>query len=78
MVANVYARNNQNKLPIDLLPQKEGGLFDLLVESTAQPVSLKDLCRRQIRATLVINNRLKSLPNLNIPRQLQLYLMHGA
>ncbi|GIX74652.1 hypothetical protein CEXT_141591 [Caerostris extrusa] len=43
--ANVYAKNAQNKLPADLLPQKEGNLFELLIQSAAQPVMLKDLCR---------------------------------
>ncbi|GIY55210.1 hypothetical protein CEXT_176461, partial [Caerostris extrusa] len=52
----------------------------LLIEydqSAAQPGVLKDLCRRQIRASLG-SNRLKFLPNFNIPRRLRLYLMHRA
>ncbi|GIX82518.1 ankyrin repeat and SOCS box protein 13 [Caerostris extrusa] len=75
--ANVYAKNAQNKLPVDLLPQKEGNFFELLVQSAAQPVVLQDLCRRQIRAALG-SNILKFLPNFNIPRRLRLYLMHRA
>ncbi|GIY54467.1 ankyrin repeat and SOCS box protein 13, partial [Caerostris darwini] len=75
--ANLYAKNAQNKLPVDLLEQKEGNLFELLVQSAAQPVVLKDLCRRQIRASLG-SNRLKFLPNFNIPRRLRQYLMHRA
>ncbi|GIZ01973.1 ankyrin repeat and SOCS box protein 13 [Caerostris extrusa] len=64
--ANVYSKDDQNKMPVDLLPQQEGDLFDLLVQSAAQPVSLKDLCRRTICTTLG-QSRLKHQPNFNIP-----------
>ncbi|GIY53950.1 hypothetical protein CDAR_258781 [Caerostris darwini] len=44
--------DNQNKLSVDLLPENERDLFDLSVQYAAEPVLLKDLCHRTIRATL--------------------------
>ncbi|GIY50856.1 ankyrin repeat and SOCS box protein 13, partial [Caerostris darwini] len=73
--ANVYASNNQNKLPIDLLSKSEGKFYDLLIQSAVQPALLKDLCRRKIRTSLG-SLRLKFLNHLNIPQRLVLYLMH--
>ncbi|GIY32572.1 hypothetical protein CDAR_383061 [Caerostris darwini] len=49
--ANVFSKDDQNKVPVDLLPENED-LFDLSVQSAAQPVLLKDLCHRTICATL--------------------------
>ncbi|GIX96168.1 ankyrin repeat and SOCS box protein 13 [Caerostris extrusa] len=67
--------DDQNKLPIDLLKRKKGGFYDLLEQSSVQPVLLKDLCRRKIRGTLG-SQRLKFLPDLNMPKSLVSYLMH--
>lgn len=41
----------------------------------AQPVALKDMCRRKIRAILR-SQRLQFLKNLDLPKCLVKYLMH--
>ncbi|GBM91239.1 Ankyrin repeat and SOCS box protein 13 [Araneus ventricosus] len=73
--ANVYASNNLNKLPVDLLPETEGKFYDLLIQSGTEPVILKDLCRRKIRSVLG-SRRMKRLKDLDIPRCLVFYLMY--
>ncbi|KAG8199611.1 hypothetical protein JTE90_009447 [Oedothorax gibbosus] len=73
--ANVFASNNQNKLPIDLIPEAHGVVFKLLVHYAAYPASLKDLSRRTVRSVLG-SQRIRLLSSLDIPQSLLLYLMH--
>ncbi|KFM57859.1 Ankyrin repeat and SOCS box protein 13, partial [Stegodyphus mimosarum] len=73
--ANVFASNNQNKLPIDLVREADGQIYELLVLHSAKPALLKDLCRRKVRSILG-SQRLKFLKDLELPRSVILYLMH--
>ncbi|GIY72033.1 ankyrin repeat and SOCS box protein 5 [Caerostris darwini] len=75
--ADVYARNDENKTPVDILDEREGELYNLLVQTAAQPVPLKDLCRRKIRSTFG-GYRMESLHKLKLPQSLLLYLMHDT
>ncbi|XP_054714854.1 ankyrin repeat and SOCS box protein 13-like [Uloborus diversus] len=73
--ANIFASNNQNKLPIDLLAEAEGHIYNLLTHHSAEPASLKDVCRRKIRLVLG-SERLKYVRELKLPKRLTSYLSH--
>lgn len=73
--ANVYASNNQNKMPVELLEDHHGPFYEMLVRYSVSPTDLKDFCRRKIRSLCGIRCT-TVLQKLNLPQALYSYLMH--
>ncbi|XP_064488125.1 ankyrin repeat and SOCS box protein 13-like isoform X2 [Ornithodoros turicata] len=76
--ASVYMTNNRGLTPRQLMQRPNGKLYAKILEHERVPLSLKDSCRRRIRAVLG-PRRLRQLRDFHsLPTVMLVYVGHGT